>query len=670
MEKTKSIRYKLSRSITPPLLVSICTFGVIVLFFFSIQILNAERKTVQLSSESAAFQISDFLTKYLEITNQMACNESILQMMRDIKQPGDSLTVSSYEAAENSLNRILESDDAISLAWTVDFDTGDSVRSSGITRGLTIDEYDVTTRDWYIEAMAAKKLIITEPYIDTLSQTLVTSIITPAYDADGSMLGLVAIDMTLAQIDTTMSQYKLGNNGFFIICTNKGTIMFHPNADLVSQSITEVDVPEVVSTAITSGVEGDYNYFNGINGYHSHLTQIGNTGWIIFSSLPDAEYFSVPVMLAFFILALITLSSILLTKTIKKNAFALIQPLNDLALSANELADGNLDVNITVSSNDEIGLVADALKRTVIRLKEYIDYISEISTTLDKFADGNLNLTLEHSYDGDFNKIKVSLEHFISNLTDVLNQIKETSSQVADGSKQVAEGAQALAEGTLNQNNSVSTLSSSFDNLIVELEIACKDADKASKIADEEETYITRSKEKMNELIVAIQQINEKSDEISSIVQTIDNIASQTNMLSLNAAIEAARAGEAGRGFSVVATEVNSLAQQSTDASHNISALIADTLNAVQKGVKLATESGELQDMVVTKANEANEIMRNISNNTIAHISASKDITDEIGGISFVVQSNSATAEQSSAASQELNSQAEVLKTMVTKFHY
>lgn len=670
MKYKKSIRQKLILGIIAPLIIIIIFFGVLITAFVGKNFSTMQWATVEDKSLSASYQINGFFTKYLEVVKQMEFNEPIIQMMRDMKSPGDALTVSSYDLAEMCLNKIFESDEVISLAWTVDLDSGDSVRSGGITRGLTIDDYDVTTRDWYIQAMEAKKLIITEPYLDTLSQTLVTSVIKPAYDSDGTMIGLVAVDMTLATIDSTMDAYSLGRNGKFFIATENGTIIYHPDKEKLTLNISEGDFSENLVTAVNDGKIGEIIYNYGDTEYYGYISAVGETGWHIISGLPSDEFQERTLILILQVTLLLVIAGIILFFILHHVSKGIIKPINNLALCANEIADGNLDVEVNTASNDETGLISTALKRTITRLKDYISYINEISTTLDELTKGNLDLKLQQSYDGEFHKIKVSLENFVSELKQVMLQINAFSIQVANSSKNVSDGANSLAEGTKAQTVSIDTLSASLETIVEKLNQSSVNVQQASEIADNEEQNIHKSKQKIEQLVTTIQEINNKSGEIGTIIQTIDSIAKQTNMLSLNASIEAARAGEAGKGFAVVAGEVSDLAKKSTEASKTISVLIEDTLTAVKQSANLATESLQIQDLVVSNARESNKIMSNISEYTNEHIILSANITKELDKIIAVVQNTSLAAEKSSAAGKELKQQAELLKNMVSKFEF
>ena len=339
-----------------------------------------------------------------------------------------------------------DSDDIISLAWTVDLDSKDSVRSSGITRGLTIDEYDVTTRDWYIEAMEAQDFIITEPYIDTLSQTLVTSVIGPAYDTDGSMLGLVAIDITLSNIKSIMSKYNIGNNGVFFLTTEGGTMMYHPDESKLTLPMEEAGFTGGIVSNVVAGKTGKTSYVYDKSSCLGSITKIGTTGWNIISGVSKTEVYGKMLSICVSMLVLLAIACAALVFVVSRIASSLTKPIMELKNVANEIADGNLDVSISVSSQDEIGLVAEAMQKTVHRLKDYMAYIDEISEILESLEQGNLYIDLKQSYGGQFQKIKIPLEAFTDRLREIILGIQSASTQVAEGSKQVSDGAQVLAE--------------------------------------------------------------------------------------------------------------------------------------------------------------------------------------------------------------------------------
>lgn len=651
----KSIQGKLLSRILIPLVLAFILLGTVVIISVRMQVTNVIHEKVQLSSESAANEVSDFFTKYLEIVNQMGENEALLEMFRQINTPGTSADVDAYPLAEQCLNNILAYDDNISLAWTVDYNTGESIRSGGVIKGLETD-YDVTTRDWYIEAMDAMSLIITEPYIDTDSQIMVTSVIKPAYDHDGTLLGLVAIDMQLEQLNALMGNYSLGNAGFFIITTGKGTIMYHPNVEVLTLDISEGFVTGNVVDAVHQSAFGAYQYELNGQKYHGYLKPIGQIGWMMMSALPEKEFNASIQMIAERIIVMIFLTIVIMVVILTQVARSIVNPIRALAKSADEIAEGNLNVSIDTSAQDEIGLVADALHRNATRLSSYIDYIDEISQSLNRFAEGNLKLDLEHDYQGEFGKIKVALENFSDKFKGIMSEINQAALMVADGSTH-------LAEGTGKQTISMDNLTSSVNEMMEDLKESTQLSENAQAISSEESTEIEESKEKMEELMLAIQEINDKSEQIGSIIKAIDDIALQTNILSLNASIEAARAGEAGKGFAVVAKEISILATQSSEASKSIAELIHETMLSVNKGVKLANESREMQNLVVQKAVEANDLIDDLMIHLENQIRKSVTITQESSDVYTAVESIAATSEQ-------LNGQSLSLKNMVSKFRF
>lgn len=203
MEKSKGLYAKFIFGILVPVIAAFVIMGICIVALINKRMSDLQNEKVTLSSSTASSEVSEFFTKYLEVVNQMGENEAILDMFAEIKTPGTGTEVPSYELAERCLTRIFEFDENISLAWTIDMDTGESVRNSKIIKSL-VSGFDATTRDWYPEVMAAMDLIITEPYIDLDSQVLVTSAIKPAYGDDGSLLGLVAIDLQLSDLEVMM----------------------------------------------------------------------------------------------------------------------------------------------------------------------------------------------------------------------------------------------------------------------------------------------------------------------------------------------------------------------------------------------------------------------------------------------------------------------------------
>lgn len=343
----------------------------------------------------------------------------------------------------------------------------------------------------------------------------------------------------------------------------------------------------------------------------------------------------------------------------------IIRPLQTITESSRNLSEGNLDFHIDVNSNNEIGVLADSLNTSVKNLKLYI---SDISMVLDEIADGNLSKESTIQYIGDFVQIQKAIETISEQFCNTMEQIHSSSSQVDSGANQVAVGAQSLAQGATEQASEVDNLLQMIEQVTEQINENTKSAAITTKEADNVGEKITICSDQMQKMADAMQQISACSGEIQHIIKTIEDIAFQTNILALNAAVEAARAGTAGKGFAVVADEVRNLAAKSADAAKNTTELIEKTLHVVDNGSQLTELTQESLGIVVEGAGKVTEQIKIISAASIEQEAAINHIKDSIYQISTVIQSNSATSEESAAASQQLAGQAQVLKRLIGKF--
>ncbi len=250
----------------------------------------------------------------------------------------------------------------------------------------------------------------------------------------------------------------------------------------------------------------------------------------------------------------------------------------------------------------------------------------------------------------------------------LLGEINRASDALSTGANQVAGGAQSLAQGATQQASSVQELSASVADISSQVKQNAASSDKASKMSNVASQAIDSSNQQMQQLLHSMGDIDAKSKEISKIIKTIEDIAFQTNILALNAAVEAARAGAAGKGFAVVADEVRSLAGKSADAAKSTTALIEASIAAINEGVRLAQLTAEDLMGAVESANETTKVLGEISAATNEQAQSIAQVTVGLDQISSVVQLNSATSEQSAAASQELSGQAMALKQLIMKF--
>ena len=361
---------------------------------------------------------------------------------------------------------------------------------------------------------------------------------------------------------------------------------------------------------------------------------------------------------ALIILAGVVLLCIYVVRSIKR-------PIKEVETAMKKLSSGDLSVDVKYISKDELGVLADSVRTMV---KELSGYISNIAYITGEISEGNMTISIDTDYQNDFAPIKKSMEQIIVSLNDTLLQISTASHQVAAGSEQMSAGAQALSQGATEQASSIEELAASITEVSEMIRQNASHAQQASNNMDETTLGIEHGDQQMQNLVVAMNEIERTSGEIERIIKTIDDIAFQTNILSLNAAVEAARAGEAGKGFAVVADEVRNLASKSAEAAKETTVLIQSTLAAIKNGSAMVTETGKSLDQISDKAQIVNELVKKIAEASDTQASSIQQINVGINQISSVVQTNSATAEESAASSEELSAQAETLKTLVSHF--
>ena len=344
------------------------------------------------------------------------------------------------------------------------------------------------------------------------------------------------------------------------------------------------------------------------------------------------------------------------------------RPVNEIELAAQKLAVGELDgAFVAYTSEDELGKMSDSIRDLISYQKTIIEDISGI---LGSMAEGDFNVQskVKEYYRGQYNRILISMRGLRDNLNRILLQMGHSAKQVADGSKQVSAGAQALAQGAAEQAGSVEELAAVVHNVSDRVSETAENASGARVQTEQAGVQVSMSSKKMQEMIEAMNVISEKSSQIHHIIKTIEDIAFQTNILALNASVEAARAGEAGAGFAVVAREIRDLADRTSKASKNTTVLIKESAAAVEEREKTACEAAGSLMQVVESTKHVVMTVDKIAAATNYQREAISHITTEVGQISDVVQSNTATSEELAAASEELSSQAQVLEELVSQF--
>lgn len=341
------------------------------------------------------------------------------------------------------------------------------------------------------------------------------------------------------------------------------------------------------------------------------------------------------------------------------------EPINHVKEASAKLAEGNLDLEIEMMYPDEVGEMTESFRKATDMLKLYI---RELSRGLGEVAKGNFNISADVEFKGDFKVLEEAIETIVGSLNTTMGNILESSEQVALGATQMAESAQALAEGATDQAGSVQELTATMQSITEAVVNSSEKAKESYLRAEDFRNDAEESNEDIRQLNIAMERINDTSKEIANIISAIEDIASQTNLLSLNASIEAARAGEAGRGFAVVADQIGKLASDSANSAINTKKLIEHSIQEIEHGNEIVAKATTAIESVIGGIQELAVSTNEISELSGAQAEAMRQLEQGVEQIAEVIQSNSAAAQETSATSEELSAQSENLEALVGQF--
>ncbi len=344
---------------------------------------------------------------------------------------------------------------------------------------------------------------------------------------------------------------------------------------------------------------------------------------------------------------------------------AVIAPIQEATEVMNEMAKGNFETSVVGQYQGDFALIKTSLNGTITSIASYI---KEINEKLSAMADGDLTATITRDYMGQFASIKQSINTISRSLNKTMNEITVSSDQVLQGAKQISDSSMMLAQGATEQASSIQQLNAAIDTINSQTMDNANSAQMANELSSKSTVNAKEGNTDMQKMLVSMAGIKDSSNNISRIIKVIEDIAFQTNLLALNAAVEAARAGEHGKGFAVVAEEVRNLAARSQTSANETTALIEDSILKVNEGTKVAKQTAGTLEKIVKDAETVSDMIEKISNASQSQSEAISQVSIGLGQISQVVQSNASTSEESAAAAEELNSQAEMLKQMVSFF--
>ena len=539
--------------------------------------------------------------------------------------------------------------------------------------GFSSTGYSYAEEDYFQQCKSTVKPYISDIMNDGQSMIflLEVPIITNGH-FDGIVYGGISADF----LSDIVSNLSIGSGGVAYVLDRKGNVIGHRDASVVAESSNMIEAAETdPSAADVAAVNqrmiqretgfGAYKFY-GDNKFVGFAPIDGNQEWSIAIETSQREFKSTldrSILLTVLVVILVVLATFPVAVKVGRSISG---PIQSCVVRLEMMADGDLHTpSPQVKSKDETAQLAKALEVMLSRLN---DVAQDVTHHLSKMAQGDFRENISRTYWGDFVSMEQSIKAIHSSLRDTLSQISHSAGTVASSAVQVSNGAQSLSRGATEQASAIHELSATSDSIAENARQTADAAKDAGHFVTQASTQMGISVNYVKELNLAMEKISSSSTEISKIIDTIENIAFQTNILALNAAVEAARAGSAGKGFAVVADEVRNLASKSDEAAKATKELIEGSISAVAEGTHVVAQVTESLD-------KTNSISENVTIKVNAVVSAVEgqttaisQVTEGIDQIASVIQSTSATSEQSAATSQELSDQFLLMNKLVSMF--
>ena len=534
-----------------------------------------------------------------------------------------------------------------------------------------------TQRGWYQVAMAdTNKVGVTDLYIDTATGDLCITV-AKAVKQGNQVIGVFAIDILVNYLQEVVFAADMNGSGYSMLLNENGDFFIHPDSDYAPDANGNFKNLATVKGGVYADLwkwittaDGVYKHddANGVPKYYTSST-LDSTGWHMVSAM-ETRVVTQPIIRVIITVipvtvAILLVAAVLIYIVVKKQ---ISEPLAPCTAFFNKAGHSG-DIALSQTDVETIGKYSqrkDEIGQLIGSASAFVSRITEVSESLESIANGDLTIELAPQSQND--TLGLSMQKMTANLNGMFAEINFSSAQVNAGSKQVADGAQALAQGSTEQAASIEELSSSITEIADKTKKNTDLADKAAALANSIKESAEKGSGHMDEMMMAVNDINDASGSISKVIKVIDDIAFQTNILALNAAVEAARAGQHGKGFAVVAEEVRNLAAKSAEAAKDTSGLIENSIEKANLGVRIAGETAESLSEIVSGINESTRLVGEIARSSEQQALSITQVNTGIDQVAQVVQQNSATAEESAAASEEMSAQSSMLQELVTQF--
>lgn len=539
---------------------------------------------------------------------------------------------------------------------------------------------DVSGSSYFSKVMNGES-VICDPVKSRNGSGMAITLATPLMK-DGKLstypVGAVVVEVDAKILTDIVENIRVSDNGSAYMINAEADTIAHYNYDLVLNSSNTVKEAQT-NSSLKGLAKLEQKMVNGDTGFGQYFYEgsvkflayapIPINGWSLGVTAPIMDFMTESVIGIAVIIVLLIIAVYIAKETAKRIGISLGEPINKCADRLRLLADGDLETPLpAIKTENETMILAESTRIIVERMNQII---GDMAYLLEEMAGGNFAVKSkigEAAYVGAFKDLLISIRTLNGDLRTTLREIHEASKQVEAGASQMAESAQSLAEGATDQAGSVEELLATVSEVVGHVTENTKATDNAHERTNEVAKEAKISQDRMHDLTAAMNRIEETSNEISNIIENIEDIASQTNLLSLNAAIEAARAGEAGKGFAVVADQIRKLAEQSAQSAIDTRKLIEAAISEVDNGGVITKDTAEYLDRVMEGLDEILSAVGDVRQASDRQAAAMQEIEIGVSQISSVVENNSAAAQETSATSEELSAQSESLNALVDQF--
>lgn len=664
-KKRKTISKKLSISMASILAPSLFILILIACIMAANAISTLNHEKMEAQTDNVISIVDGFFENKLSAVGVVAVNPAVEDYTRNVETTEDIENYSEKAALLHQLTDIAQAmqDEKVQAVWIVNLSNSQMLFSSG-----QLVDAGLESADWDDLVLSEKTPVVSDPYIDPLTGENIISIVAPVFADDNSAVaGIVGLDVYISDLNEELGNIKVGEAGYMELLSRDSVYIVSDDTSAIGKNVSQLDIEGKYIDNIKNRYEGVMTFsYAGIR-YRCLSRICSSTDWLAVATLPQSEIDATRNKLILFMTALSIILLFALMIAISKLVYKMLAPLSEVGEKIRQFASGNLNVEIQAESDDEIGEIAEDARGLISNFRLIVKDIEHI---MSEMAFGNFKVKSSNLsyYKGDFNAMIVAMRDLRDKMNNTLKQINGGSNQVAVAANQMAESAQSLAEGATEQAGAIEELTATVENV----NSMAKESAAAARTAAEN-TYIAAKdaesgQQSMQDLVGAMDNISNVSMEIQNIIGAIEDIASQTNLLSLNASIEAARAGEAGRGFAVVADQIGKLAADSANSAVETKNLIDKSLKEIENGNVITKKTVEALESIIESISAFAEMAKGSSEASEAQVEMLNQIQSGIEQFASVVQNNSAAAEESSAVSEELSSQSENLKGLVDQF--